>query len=211
MSLNLYNLNIKYKLPIHNFLIPVIMKKIIRRVLICSLGLFATALQAKEQAQDKMIYQDDDVYLRFIQLTPHQIGSFYEGREFKKAAVDKLTASCYVTVIIKNRSDDFLWIDIAKWEFIQNGRKIIQQDRTYWNKQWDEINLKQAHRSTFNWTLMPAERNLYPHEDVGGRIPIPMQTKPFTVVLNFPTGENKQGKTKTVKMENVICKLDDNK
>ena len=207
----MYNINIKYKLPIHNILIPDIMKKYLRRAFICCLSLFATALQADVQTQEKMIYTDDDVYLRFIQLTPQQIGSFYEGREFTKAAVDKLTASCYVTVIIKNRSNDFLWVDIAKWEFSQNGRKIIQQDRAYWNKQWDEINLKQAHRSTFNWTLMPAERNLYPQEDVGGRIPIPMQSKPFTVVLNFPTGENKQGKIKTVKMQNVICKLDDSK
>jgi hypothetical protein len=154
-------------------------------------------------------YKDADVYLRFIQLTPGQIGSFYEGREFSKAAVEKLMASCYVTVIIKNRSNDYLWVDISKWEFIQNGKKIIQQDREYWNRQWDEINLKRAHRSTFSWTLMPAERNLYPLEDVGGRIPIPMQTKPFTVVLNFPTGENKQGKMKTVKIDNVICKQDD--
>ena len=160
---------------------------------------------------DNQVYKDDEVYLRFVQLTPRQIGSFYEGREFKKEAVDKLMKSCYVTVIVNNRSDDFLWVDISKWEFSLNGKKIVQQDRNYWNKQWDEINLKQAHRSTFNWTLMPAVRNLYPNEDVGGRIPIPMQTEPFTVVLNFPTGENKQGKVKSVKMENVICKQDDKK
>jgi len=161
-------------------------------------------------AKDKnLVYQDDEVYLRFIQLTPNQIGSFYEGREFSKDAVSLLMASCYVTIIIDNKSDDFLWIDIAKWKFIQNGKNIVQQDRKYWNKQWDKINLKQAHRSTFSWTLMPAERNLYPDEGVGGRIPIPMQSKPFTVVLNFPTGENKQGKMKTVKIDNVVCKQDD--
>ena len=185
------------------------MKKITYRAFIGCLCLIAIAFQANALTKQKLTYTDDDIYLRFIQLTPQQIGSFYEGREFKKAAVDKLTASCYVTVIIKNRSKDFLWVDIAKWEFSQNGRKIIQQDRAYWEKQWDKINLKQAQRSTFNLTLMPAERNLYPQEEVGGRIPIPMQNKAFTVVLNFPTGENKQGKIKTVTMDNVICKLDD--
>ncbi len=159
---------------------------------------------------DKQVYSDDDVYLRFIQLTPRQIGSFYEGREFKKSAVKKLMKACYVTVIIKNKSTDFLWVDISKWAFSLRGKKIKQLDDAYWEKQWDEINLKQAHRSTFGWTLMPAERNLYPQEDVGGRIPIPMQTEPFSVVLNFPTGENKQGKIKSVKIDNVICKQDDN-
>jgi hypothetical protein len=173
-------------------------------IMLTSISLNANAAEGK-----KYDYQDDALYLRFIQLTPSQIGSFYEGREFAKAAVDKLMASCYVTVIIKNRSNDFLWVDIAKWNFSLQGEEIKQQDRNYWKQQWDEINLKQAHRSTFNWTLMPAERNLYPQESVGGRIPIPMQQAPFTVELNFPTGENKQGKIKTVTMNNVICKQDE--
>ncbi len=170
------------------------------------LFLIVPVLNVNAATEKKQIYQDDDIYLRFIQLTPAQIGSFYEGREFSKAAVDKLMSSCYVTVIIKNKSKDMLWLDISAWQFSLQGKKIIQQDRAYWNKQWDEINLKQAHRSTFSWTLMPAERGLYPQEDVGGRIPIPMQSKPFTVVLNFPVGENKQGAMKTVTMHNVICK-----
>ncbi|VAW65582.1 hypothetical protein MNBD_GAMMA11-2860 [hydrothermal vent metagenome] len=159
-------------------------------------------------ADEKQTYRDKDLSLRFIQLSPRQIGSFYEGREFKKTAVDMLMSSCYVTVIIQNTSDDFLWIDTDRWVFVQDGRKIIQQDRRYWSRQWDKINLKQAHRSTFSWTLMPAERNLYPQESVGGRVPIPMQTRPFTVILNFPTGENKQGKIKSVKIDNIICKQD---
>jgi len=166
-------------------------------------------LNAYAATDENRVYQDDDVYLRFIQLAPSQIGSFYEGREFNKDAVNLLMASCYVTVIVDNKSDDFLWIDIAKWKFKQGDKNIVQQDRKYWDKQWDKINLKQAHRSTFNWTLMPAERNLYPEEGVGGRIPIPMQSKPFTVVLNFPTGENKQGKMKTVRIDNVVCKQDE--
>ena len=182
-------------------------KRHINSIFICCTVLNFSASAAT--TDDKLVYSDADVYLRFIQLTPRQIGSFYEGREFKKAAVDKLMNSCYVTVIIKNTSKDFLWIDIKKWKFSLNGKKIKQQDSAYWKKQWDEINLKQAHRSTFGWTLMPAERNLYPQEGVGGRIPIPMQTKPFTVVLNFPTGENKQGKIKSVKIDNVICKQDE--
>jgi len=183
------------------------MKQLTRLLKFTLLCLIAINVYAAKQEQ--LIYTDDDVYLRFVQLTPSQIGSFYEGREFNKKAVELLMASCYVTVIIDNKSDDFLWIDIARWDFIQNGKKIIQQDRKYWAKKWDEINLKQAHRSTFSWTLMPAERNLYPDEGVGGRIPIPMQTQPFSVVLNFPTGENKQGKMKSVTIDNVVCKQDE--
>jgi len=177
------------------------------------LFLFAISvtLHANAATDEQKTYQDEDVSLRFVQLGPEQIGSFYEGREFKKSAVDKLMSACYVTVIINNLSDDYLWVDTARWEFIQKGKKIPQLDRSYWNKQWDEISLKQAHRSTFNWTLMPAERNLYPQENVGGRVPIQMQSEPFTVVFNFPTGKNKQGKIKTVRVDNVVCKQNDKK
>lgn len=173
-------------------------------LLLMALSTYSFDINAKRK--DKLIYNDDDVNLRFIQLTPRQIGSFYEGREFKKSAVNKLMKSCYVTVIIKNNSNDFLWVDIKKWRFRQKNKIINYQDRAYWNQQWDEIDLKQAHRSTFGWTLMPTERNLYPQEGVGGRIAIPMQTQAFTVILNFPTGENKQGKIKSVTINNMICK-----
>lgn len=54
------------------------------------LFLLVPVLSVSAATEKKQIYKDADVYLRFIQLTPAQIGSFYEGREFSKAAVDKL-------------------------------------------------------------------------------------------------------------------------
>ena len=156
-------------------------------------------------------YEDQDIRLRFVQFTPQQIGAFYEGREFSKAAVEKLVKSCYVTVILKNKTSDILWLDLDQWEFSLNGKKFNRHTRAYWEKQWDDIKLKKAHRSTFNWTLMPAVRNLYPQEGVGGRIPIPMQSASFSLTLNFPTGKNKQGKMKTVKIEKLTCIQNDSK
>jgi len=158
-----------------------------------------------------LIYEDQDVRMRFVQFTPQQIGAFYEGREFSKVAVEKLVKSCYVTVILKNKTSDILWLDLDQWEFSHNGKKFNRHTRAYWEKQWDDIKLKKAHRSTFNWTLMPAVRNLYPQEGVGGRIPIPMQSASFSLTLNFPTGKNKQGKVKSVKIENLNCKQNNSK
>jgi len=151
------------------------------------------------------IYEDNDIHMRYIQLSAQQIASFYEGREFAKTAIDKLTSSCYVTVIIKNKTADILWIDLNEWVFTGENNKIERQTRSYWNKQWDEINLKQAHRSTFGWTLMPDVRDLYPAEGVGGRVPIPMQDKPFSVIFNFPTGKDRNGKLKTVRIDGLVC------
>ena len=160
---------------------------------------------------EKLFYEDKDVRLRFVQFTPQQIGSFYEGREFNKAAVERLMAACFVTVIIENKSKGILWLDLDDWAFSQDGRKFERLTRSYWQAQWQEVGLKQAHRSTFGWTLMPAVRNLYPDESVGGRIPIPMQSRPFVLTLNFPTGDNRQGKVKSVTMDNMLCTQEQSK
>lgn len=157
---------------------------------------------------DKHGYEDKDVFLRFVEFTPAQIGSFYEGREFSKAAIEKLTAVCYVTVIVKNKTDDILWLELDAWEFSQGEKIFPRLSRDYWQQQWDTIDLNKAHRATFGWTLMPQLRNLYPDEGVGGRIPIPVQLKPFSVTLNFPTGNNKQGKLKSFTINNLVCKQD---
>lgn len=157
---------------------------------------------------DKHEYEDKAVFLRFVEFTPAQIGSFYEGREFSKAAIEKLTAVCYVTVVVKNKTDDILWLDLAAWEFSLGGKIFTPLSRGYWQQQWDAIEMKKAHRATFGWTLMPQLRNLYPDEGVGGRIPIPMQSKPFSVTLNFPTGKNKQGKLKSLTINHLVCKQD---
>jgi len=173
--------------------------------------LFAINVSAADKPDEKRVYEDEDIMLRFVEFTPQQIGSFYEGREFNSQAVKKLMASCYVTVVVKNKTNDILWLDLDRWVFDLQGKVFQRQTRNYWKKQWEQINLKPAHRSTFGWTLMPDVRDLYPDEGVGGRIPIPMQKKPFNLTLNFPTGKNKQGKLKSIAVKNLICKQDDSK
>lgn len=155
---------------------------------------------------DKHEYEDKDVFFRVVEFTPAQIGSFYEGREFSRAAIEKLTEVCYVAVIVKNKTDDILWLDLDAWEFSQGGKIFPPLSRDYWQQQWDAIDLNKAHRATFGWTLMPQLRNLYPDEGVGGRISMPVQSKPFSVTLNFPTGNNKQGKLKSYTINNLVCK-----
>ncbi len=164
--------------------------------------------QNKVSIKEKPSFEDKDIMLRFVSFTPQQIGSFYEGREFSRQAIKKLMESCYVTVIVKNKTNDILWLDLDKWVFKQQGKIFQRQTRDYWKKQWEAIDLPQSHRSTFGWTLMPVVRNLYPNEGVGGRIPIPMQTMPFNLTLNFPTGENRRGKVKSITMKDLICKQD---
>ena len=154
----------------------------------------------------KNIYEDDDIYLRFIYRSAEQVAAFYEGREFPKAAIERAVQTCYVTIILKNKSDDILWFELENWLFHKNGKTIPRYKQSYWNKQWDEMKLNQAYRSTFSWTLFPETRDAQPGESVGGNITIPMQTDPFSLTLNFARGENKKGKMKTVKFNDIYCK-----
>jgi len=156
--------------------------------------------------KNKNVYEDEDIYLRFIFRSADQVAAFYEGREFPKAAIERAVQSCYVTLILKNKSDDILWFELDNWLIHKNGKAISRYKQSYWNKQWDEIKLKQAFRSTFSWTLFPETRDARPGESVSGNITIPMQTHPFSLTLNFARGENKKGKMKTVKLDDIYCK-----
>jgi len=198
----------RYKYHHHRF--PVFSFALLFCFLFCSplLAVEKTASKKKENT-----YEDSEIYLRTVYRSPEQLAAFYEGREFPQEAIKRITQSCYFTIILKNKTDDILWLEIDNWQFsansAQNNQIIQRYNRAYWNKQWDEINLKQAFRSTFGWTLMPDVRDLRAGEGVGGSIPIPMQTDKFSVTLNFATGKDKKGKMKSVTLPNIQCKQDE--
>lgn len=156
-------------------------------------------------------YEDDDIMLRIVERTPENISAFYEGREFSKRAIGEILNSCYFTVIVHNKTQNTLWLELDNWQFF--GGKDFKQPikrikRNYWKKRWDIINLKQAHRSTFGWTLMPESRDLRVDEGVGGSITLPQQAKPFKVIAKFATSPDKTGSVKTVKIHGAQCVKD---
>jgi len=150
-------------------------------------------------------YEDEQIMFRIVERTPENISAFYQGREFKKTAIDEISNTCYVTVIVKNKTQTTLWLELDNWQFSRNGKPIKRIKRDYWKKRWDAIGLNQAHRSTFGWTLMPESRDLRPDEGVGGSIVIPKQSKPFTVIANFHTKPDKSGPIKIVTTHGAKC------
>jgi len=153
-------------------------------------------------------YEDDEIMFRIIERNPESISAFYQGREFSKQAIDEILHTCYVTVIIKNKTRTTLWLELDNWRFSRNGKTIQRIKRDYWQKRWDKINLNQAHRSTFGWTLMPESRDLREDEGVGGSVVIPTQTTPFLLTANFFTKPDKSGPIKTVTIKDARCVKD---
>ncbi len=140
--------------------------------------------------------------------TPEQMVAFYEARGFPKSALDLIKNTCYLTGIIHNKSTDTTWLDLKYWRFYTDQREIKRFDRRYWNAQWAWINLPQANRSTFRWTLLPEIRDLLPNESVGGNIILPQIDGTFTLEAIFTTGKKKRGTEIRVDLRNIQCDTD---
>jgi len=179
-------------------------------ILIILLPLFITNVvaESKPLPEYQSTYEDGDIKFRIVDRTPENISAFYQGREFKQTAIDEILNTCYFTVIIHNKTQTTLWLELDNWQFSQGKRQIKRINREYWKNRWDAINLNQAHRSTFGWTLMPEARDLRADEGVGGSIVIPIQDKPYTVTANFATRPDKSGPIKTVKIHGAQCVKD---
>ncbi|MBT8121894.1 MAG: hypothetical protein KJO10_05125 [Gammaproteobacteria bacterium] len=146
-----------------------------------------------------------DLLIVLRQHAPEQIAAFYEARGFPAAAIERIKATCFVTVHIKNRGDDVIWLDLAEWAFTRKDKPLERLDRSYWDNQWDSIKLRQASRSTFGWTQLPDVRDLQPDEPVGGNLVFPGNTDRFDMKLKLPTGVDRQGEPIMLEFRDVEC------
>jgi hypothetical protein len=150
-------------------------------------------------------FENDDLLMVVIPRTPEQMAAFYEARGFPQTAIDKVTATCFVTIHIDNRSRHITWLETANWRLTSQGNTLDILGRESWEKVWQEIDLPQAFRSTFFWTQLPPVVDLHPDEPVGGNIVLPGSTERFDILANFRTGADKQGEALQVHFTNIEC------
>jgi hypothetical protein len=137
--------------------------------------------------------ENDDLLVVVVPRTPEQMAAFYEARGFPRAAIERIRRTCFVTVHIENRSRDVIWLDLGQWRFSRDGNPLSRLDSDYWNAQWNDIDLRQASRSTFGWTQLPPLRDLQPDEPVGGNLVFPGGSETVTIEASFPTGAGREG------------------
>jgi hypothetical protein len=150
-------------------------------------------------------YEDNDVMLRLVYRSTESISAFYQGRGLSHEAINEILKTCFVTVIIINKSKHTLWLVLDQWVFSQPGKIIPRIKRDYWLSSWEKVKLKQAHRSTFGWTLMPETRDLQFDESVGGNVVIPITPHSFSLTARFYTGQDKQGTIKRIHLKDLQC------
>ena len=149
--------------------------------------------------------ENDELLVGLRQHAPEQIAAFYEARGFPQAAIDIIRQTCFVTVHIENRSRKVIWLDTARWTFNSEGRPLQRLDRDGGQNHWDRIDLRQASRSTFGWTQLPAVRDLQPDEPVGGNLVFPGSTRRFSMTLDMPTGADREGEPVILEFPSVEC------
>lgn len=171
--------------------------------LVC--GLLTATATALEKPYPGPVVENDDMLFVLIPHTREQMAAFYEARGFPRGAIDRITATCFVTVHIENKSNRVIWLEVDHWKLSSDGREIRRLGADYWQRQWDETGLPQANRSTFGWTQLPGVRDLQPHEPVGGNIALPGSTTNFDLEARFFTGKHRRGGMLEVRFENVTC------
>ena len=150
-------------------------------------------------------FEDEQLLMVLVPRAPEQMAAFYEARGFPQNAIDLITDTCFVTVHIENKSRQVTWLETDNWRLTGNGQALNIMGTDYWNRQWDEIDLPQAHRSTFFWTQLPAVVDLQADEPVGGNIVVPGSVKHFDIEANFMTNQDKSGKPIQIRFDQVEC------
>lgn len=156
-------------------------------------------------AVTKVKFEHPLIDVRVATNAPQPIGAFYEGRGFQKNMIDILKQQCFVSVFIKNKSNDIVWLDLSQWRFSNADGKINRLDRHYWKSRWQDMNIPLAHQSTFRWTLLPEELDFYPKEKEGGNIILPRHDKPFNFSARFFVGRDKKATPIDLNFNDITC------
>jgi len=187
----------------NNYLVPVLSTLC---GILCLCVSLAPAYAAKQKSQG-IRFEDKDLLIRTVIRSPEQLDAFYSGRGFPRKAIDEIKKTCFVTMLIKNKQYEALWLILDDWEFYDmQGKRINRISRQQWTRVWDSIALKPAFQSTFGWTQLPESRDLRKQEHAGGNVTIPWHNKPFKLIARFKTRLDKSGETRKVVLENLQCK-----
>jgi hypothetical protein len=162
----------------------------------------------KPRAKKSNRIEFENAVLKMIVMprTREQMKAFYEGRGFAPQAIDAIAKACFLTVIVKNKTKDVLWLELNNWRTNGGSSQVKRLNRQYWRQQWEALQVPMANRSTFSWTLLPEQRDLRADEGVGGNITVVFSNKPFELEARFFQGKDKQGGPVSVHMDGIQCR-----
>ena len=178
----------------------------VRQLIIFSMVLLLPTINA--QAADKvddLSFQDELLRLRLSPRTAEQMAGFFEARGFPPVMIEELGQYCFFTVVIKNKSDKPLWLDLREWRFYSGKQEVRRVPRNQWPPIWKKKNIPMAAQSTFRWTLLPEQLDLQVDESEGGNVILERSAKHFSLEARFALGETGQKGERLVRIDNLSC------
>ncbi len=181
----------------------------IRTILLQSTaGLLSLFLAAPGGADTLPHYDSPELEVGLMPRAPQQVAAFYEARGFSKPMIERLKQQCFITVWVHNKSQNIIWLDLARWKFSNLTGNVTRRDRHYWKAVWHNMQIPLAYQSTFRWTLLPETLDFQPEEREGGNIVLPRSDHPMQIHASFPTKADKSGIPITVIFNNIECAKD---
>jgi len=163
------------------------------------------AQKPQNDDSNRIEFENAELKMIVIPRTREQMKAFYEGRGFPAPAISAVAQACFMTVVVKNKTRDVLWLELDNWRFSGGNPDAKRLDRAYWKQRWDALKIPMANRSTFGWTLLPEQRDLRADEGVGGNITMAFNTASFTLDARFYQGEDKSGGPVSVHLAGIQC------
>lgn len=171
-------------------------------------GLILLLCVATPAAADDIVWDSGKLTVTLSPRTPQQMSAFYEARGFGPEMIEVLAGQCFITVLIHNKSDDILWLDLSHWTFSNVDGAVARRDREHWRGRWAALRIPPAHQSTFRWTLLPERLDFRPGEQEGGNIILPRLGKPVNITARFDAGADRSGAPVQAEFKQVECAED---
>jgi hypothetical protein len=133
------------------------------------------------------------------------MAAFYLGRRFPPGVVAETRKLCFITVGIRNRTQEVVWLEPERWRFFNATGEYRRVSREEWRKRLDTIGAPPAVRTTLTWTQLPDERDLQPNENVGANAAIPPIPGEFTLEARFATGTDRKGPELVLTIPGLNC------
>lgn len=177
-------------------------------LLLPSLCLAALSAGAEDREPQRWQFDNGELRVQASPRTPQQIAAFYIGRKFPPEMVEVLRQQCFITFVIRNRSDHVIWLDQSRWKFRTSDQPLQSRDRSYWKSQWQEMQVPLAAQSTFRWTLLPDQLDFRPNEAEGGNVVLPRTDQPISLVATFTHRERDAKDVIEVRFDDLRCAED---
>ncbi len=152
--------------------------------------LMGTTLVGAADKLPKPTFENTQLRLRLLPRSTEQMAGFFEARGFPETMVQRLSGYCFFTVIVKNKMNQALWLDLSEWHFSSGRQRLSRIPRLMWPSIWKKLRIRQASQATFRWTLLPEKLRFFANESEGGNIILEKSDVPFTLRAKFGLGQN---------------------